>query len=380
MAKLKSFPLDEEKGKIVTISEYILKLKPYKAGKSIEEIQRVYGIQQVIKLGSNECPFGVSPKVKLALEKAIPEIHRYPDSSYHEISEVIGSYWKIPSNQVLIGNGSNELIDLLVRVYAEPKDQVVVSQTGFIAYSVCAQASRLDVVRALEDENFNLNIDDFLQKARDLKSRIGFIANPNNPTGNYLNKSQLEYILNETAQLKNFTLVIDEAYNEFVRAADFTSATKYLSQFPHLVILKTFSKVFGLAGLRMGALFGSVSMVELLNRVRLPFNVSQLAVVAAQAALEDKAFTEACVQKTWAGIDFWIEGLNKLPVKVYPSQGNFILINLKKECAPVEIELLKRGVILRPVGNYGLPNHLRISVGTPQENAIALQALREVLN
>lgn len=364
------------------ISPDIQNLIPYAPGKPIEETKRELGLKQVYKLASNENPLGPSPKAVLAMQAELTQVHRYPDPSSFELRNFLSTQWKLPAQQILIGSGSNELIDLLIRVYCEPGDKVIVPEKSFIAYSICAQAARVQVLRTPVNSDLKIDVNNLV---RDLKSnfsgaKILFLANPNNPTGTYLNRQDLEEILAVVGGREDILVVVDEAYNEFVRAQDYPEMTSYLEKYKNLLILRTFSKVYGLAGLRVGALIAADPQhLNWIHRVRMPFNVNSLAQKAVIAAMGDQEYIAQSQKIVWDGLDYFYKELNSLGLKFIPSQANFVLLETGRDASEVFQECLRQGVILRSVKEYGLPTHLRMSVGLAEENTAAIQALSHAL-
>ncbi|MFN7453610.1 MAG: histidinol-phosphate transaminase [Pseudobdellovibrionaceae bacterium] len=365
------------------VSSEILSLVPYKPGKPISEAQREYGLQSVIKLASNENPLGPSPKALSAVEKALKNQHLYPDPSCYELVQLVSQKWSISTKNVAIGNGSNEIIDLLIRIFCAPGEAILTSKAAFVAYQVCAQAARVKRFFTPLKPDFTLDLEAMaqflLENPERGQVRIVFIPNPNNPTGTYVGRDSVEQFLRKVKNVPDLLIVFDEAYNEFVRAQDYSSAQEFMTQFPNVIVIRTFSKAYGLAGFRLGVLLAPEFVIDLFNRVRNPFNVNDLAQVAAVAALSDEDFLRRTQQVTWDGLDQIYQGLNELGLKYVPSQGNFVLFDTQRDVVQVNEALLKRGVILRPVLNYGFQTHMRMSVGTQEENQKALQALREVL-
>ena len=364
------------------VSSQIMSLVPYRPGKPIAETQREYGLKQVIKLASNENPLGTSPKVHSAITHALSEVARYPDPHCFELREKVAAYYDVPQAWLGFGNGSNEVIDLLIRIFCEPGEAIITSQQAFIAYKICAQAARVNVVEVpmTSDLCFDLEaLAQSLQKNSE-SARLIFIANPNNPTGTYVTHDQLLEFLKRVSFYKNTLVVLDEAYNEFVRAKDYPRTRELLNNFENLVLIRTFSKVFGLAGLRLGTLIARPRIIDFFDRVRNPFNVNSLAQVASVAALEDKDFLTQSQKLTWEGLDYFYDRLSKLGLKYWPSQANFVLFELSQPAQNVYEALLKKGVIMRPVGAYGMPCCLRLSVGLSKENELAMQALGEILS
>lgn len=365
------------------VSEEILQLVAYKPGKPISETQREYGITKVVKLASNENPLGMSPLARKAAEEMLSNGHRYPDASCYQLVQKISQVWKLPAENISVGNGSDELIDLLIRVYCEPREAVLTSEKAFVAYSVRAGASRVKVLRSplKKDHYTDLKaMAKILREEREAKKiRLVFLPNPNNPTGTYINSSEVDEFLKEFGNHPDVMIVFDEAYTEFVRAKDYQSAMELFPKYKNIVVLKTMSKIYGLAGLRVGVMIAPAETIEIVNRVRTPFNVNELAQAAAMAALEDKKFIEETCKVTWAGLDYFYQELEKLGLPYVPSEGNFVLFDSLRDAKTVDNELLKRGVIMRPVQNYGYARHLRLSVGLPEENEFAISVLKEVL-
>lgn len=365
------------------VSEEILNLVPYKPGKPISETQRQYGISKVVKLASNENPLGMSPKAQAAVEKALQQGHRYPDASCYELVQKISQVWKLPSKNISVGNGSDELIDLLVRVYCEPRESVITTEKAFVAYSVRAGASRVRVERVPLKNQFYTDLEamaKILRAERESKKiRLVFLPNPNNPTGTYIKNSEVDQFLQEFGNHPDLLIVFDEAYTEFVRAKDYQSAMELFPQFKNIVVLKTMSKIYGLAGLRIGVMVAPEETIELVNRVRTPFNVNELAQAAAIAALEDHEFIQKTCKVTWQGLDYFYRELKALGLPFTESEGNFVMFDTLRDANQVNEELLKRGVIMRPIGNYGLSTQMRLSVGLPEENEFAISVLKQVL-
>lgn len=357
-------------------------MTPYRPGKPIAETQREYGLTKVIKLASNENPLGPSPKALEAVGKALSHQHFYPDPSAFDLLSVLEREWKVSRDRLSIGNGSDEVIDLLTRIYCEAGDGVLTSQAAFQAYQVSSSANRLRLYKTplTADSRFDLEAmaDEFL-KHPERRVRLIFVANPNNPTGTFVTKAEMEKFFDRLGGRDDVLLVFDEAYTEFLRAPEAVSAMNYLERVSNLVVLRTFSKAYGLAGFRVGILVAPPQVVDIYNRVRKPFNVNDLAQVAAAAAVVDHDFIERSRQITWEGLDMVSARLREMGLKQLPSQGNFILFDTERDALKVYEALLKRGVILRPVVNYGMKTELRMSIGLPEENEAALSALKEAL-
>lgn len=363
------------------IPDYINHLTAYKPGKPIEETQREFGLKQVFKLASNENPLGPSPLVQKALEKAIVSQHLYPDPSQYELLQAGSAFWGLETESISFGNGTDEIIDFLVRIFCRPGDQILFPRYSFQAYEVTAGACQVECVRApLKNEwAFDLEKTIACYEQNRSKIKIVFIANPNNPTGTYLDTRIVSGFLDYFRNQKDVLVIFDEAYFEFARANDYSSTLSFLKTTENLVVLRTFSKIFGMAGLRLGAMLAAPTVIQAYNKMRKPFNVSGLAQAAGVAAMNDLSFVKKTQQITWTGLDYFYKELERLKIDYIPSQGNFVLLNTKTDANAVFEKLLRRGIILRPVGNYGLPNHLRMSVGLEVENQAAIQALEAVL-
>lgn len=364
------------------VSPLILNMTPYRAGKPISETQREYGLQTVYKLASNENPLGTSPKALAAIRDALDRQHLYPDPSAYEFLSTLSRVWGIPRDNLSLGNGSDEIIDLLTRIYCDTHDSVLTSEHAFQAYQVSASASRVHLreTKLTPDWRFDLKaMADYFLSHPEEKIRLIFIANPNNPTGTFVTRAELEEFFGRLGNRDDVLLVFDEAYTEFTRDPNYASAQEWFGKVSNLLILRTFSKAYGLAGLRVGALIAPKDVLDVYNRVRKPFNVNDLAQVAAAAAVEDDEFIEASRQLTWKGLEFFEAWLQKQGLPYLPSQANFVLFDTQRDAMAVYEALLKKGIILRPLLNYGLPHHLRMSVGKPEENAAAVKALEDVL-
>jgi histidinol-phosphate aminotransferase len=366
------------------VSPEIQNLLPYTPGKPIEETQREYGLAKVYKLASNENPLGPSPLVQAAIVKAFGQLHRYPDAAFYDLRKKYSQHFRLNVDEITFGNGSNELIDLLVRIFCEPGQGVLTSENAFIAYRVCTQAARAKLfeVSMTADLRFNLRLmteqlTKLQQQGQNI--RIVFIANPNNPTGTYVTQDELSEFVEACKKFPDTLVVIDEAYLEFVRATDYPDAIKMMKSSPQVVVLRTLSKVFGIAGLRVGTLFADRSIVDLVDRVRNPFNVNSLAQVAALVAIDDVEFLQRVQKLNWEGLDYYYQELSQLDVKYWKSEANFVLINTFRDGKAVYEQMLRRGVIVRPAVIGKEKTYLRLSVGLSEENHAAISVLKEVL-
>lgn len=366
--------------------EYIRNLAPYVPGKPIEETQREFKIKKVIKLASNENPLGPSPKALKLLRKKILDLHRYPDASAFHLKQAISKHHTLPMNQIIVGNGSNEVIDMLIRAYCVPGDSIVTSKAAFIAYRICAQIQGVSTLESALTPDLRADLKDMAAIVRaQPRVKMIFLANPNNPTGTYNTTSELKAFLKEMATIRDGSVlvVLDYAYWEYVNAKDLPEPTALMKNYPNMMILRTFSKVYGLAGLRVGYGLGAPEIISVVEKIRQPFNLNAPALAAAVEALQDQAFVKKAKKVNDAGMKLWTKALDRMGIPYWPSQGNFLLIDtssgLGKRGGDVYENCLRRGVIFRPVANYGLMHALRISIGTREENEIAIRALEKEL-
>ena len=353
----------------------VLTLQPYQAGKPIEELERELGITDVIKLASNENPRGPGPAVHAAIARASTALSRYPDGSGYRLKRALARQLGVEAEQISLGNGSNDVLELVARVALSPGSEGIVSAHAFVVYplAVIAHGGKLVTVPA---QNWTHDLDAMARAITD-KTRIVFVANPNNPTGTWVNKAQLTAFLDRIPE--HVIAVLDEAYFEYLQHPDYPNGISLLSRYPNLVVTRTFSKIYGLAGMRIGYCVSHPDIADLLNRVRQPFNVSSLALECAEAALGDQEFVRRSRQINDEGMEQLHRGLDQLGVEYIRSGGNFLCIDLKRPAAATYDALLRLGVIVRPIAGYGMPNHLRVTVGLHEENARFLDALARVL-
>ncbi len=353
----------------------IQNLIPYTPGKPIEELQRELGLSEIVKLASNENPLGSSPKAVEAIKTVLSELSRYPDGNGFCLKKALASKLKVSPEQITLGNGSNEILELVARVFLTPDLEVIFSQHAFAVYPLVTQAvgAKAKITPAL---NYAHDLDAMLASVNQ-STRLVFIANPNNPTGTLLPSSAIENFLNELP--KTVICVLDEAYFEFVSDEKKADSVAWLDKYPNLIITRTFSKAYGLAGLRVGYSLSSTVIADLLNRARQPFNNNMLALAAAEAALSDVDFLSLTVAANNSGMEQLTQAFKALSLSWITSAGNFVSVDLLQEAMPIYRALLKKGVIVRPVANYEMQNHLRISVGTAAENQFFINALKDVL-
>jgi histidinol-phosphate aminotransferase len=362
------------------VSERISAIAPYEPGKPLEELERELGQawpkEGAIKLASNENPLGPSPRAVEAARRALETAHLYPDGGSFYLREKLAASLGVGPKQVVVGSGSNELIDLAIQTYVEPDEEVLAPAFSFACYRLSAEAHRRPFREAPNRPGFAYDLD-ALAAAVGPKTKLVFLANPNNPTGVYANRAAFARFV--AALPAHVVLVVDEAYFEYARAADYPSTIDFLRERERLIALRTFWKIYGLAGLRVGYAVGAAEVIDYLHRVRLAFNVSAVGQAAARAALDDTAHLERSRANNATELPLLEAGLGRLGLTVTPSQANFVLADLGRPARTVYDALLRRGVIVRPMGAYHLPNHLRITVGTAAENQRFLAALKEVL-
>lgn len=365
----------------------VLSLHAYTPGMPIDELQRRLGIKDVLKLASNENPLGASPKVRAALADAVAQqnLGLYPDGSGHSLKAAIGRYHDIDPTRITLGNGSNDILEFLSRIYAGPGRAVMYSDFAFAVYSIAAQAQNAEsvVVPAYPADHPTMPYGHDLEAfGRVLKTRpdvsLVFIANPNNPTGTWNTPQEIERFLDQVPP--QVIVALDEAYFDYQDLDLRSNARAWLETYPNLLVCRTFSKIYGIAGLRAGYALSHPTVADLLNRVRQPFNNNTLALLAAELALADQDHVQRSIELN-ARERLRVPPLLKaLGLKTLPSQANFLTIDFARDAAPIHQGLLERGIIVRPMGSYGLPTFLRVTLGTESENDRFLAALREVLS
>jgi histidinol-phosphate aminotransferase len=366
--------------KELSAPSYIGAIAPYQAGKPIEELAREFGLDpaKIVKLASNENPMGMPESARLAMMAAADGLGRYPDANGFDLKTALCARYGVPMNWVTLGNGSNDILELAALALLGPESSCVYSQHAFVVYKLATQArGARHIVVPARDYGHDL---DAMLAAVDDQTRLVYIANPNNPTGTFLTGAAIERFLGalHAAHGERVTVVLDEAYNEYLDPEFRFDSVALVRRFANLIVSRTFSKAYGLAGLRVGFAIAQPVLTDLLNRVRQPFNVNVLAQAAATAALVDTAFLERGYQLNKSGKRQLVEAFGALGLNYVPSFGNFVLVQVG-DAAAVNLALLKRGVIVRPVASDGLPQWLRVTVGLPEENAIFLAALTDVL-
>ncbi|MBZ0332858.1 histidinol-phosphate aminotransferase [Marinobacter sp. JH2] len=352
-------------------------LSPYQPGKPIEELARELGLnpEDIIKLASNENPQGPSEKAMAAARKALEESCLYPDGNGFDLKQALANRLGVATNQITLGNGSNDVLEVIARCFAGPDSEVVFSQYAFAVYPLVAQAIGARGV-SVPAKEWGHDLD-AMAKAVTERTRLIFIANPNNPTGTVHTADAIEAFLQRIPE--HILVILDEAYCEFLTGEEYPDGIQLLQRFPNLIVCRTFSKAWGLAAMRVGYSLSSPAIADVLNRVRQPFNVNSIALAAAAAVLEDDAYLNRSREVNEAGLRQLSEGFERLGLPFIPSFGNFIAVDVGEQSSDVYQALLSRGVIVRPVAGYGMPNHLRVSVGLPEENERFLAALSEAL-
>ncbi|GAB3539037.1 histidinol-phosphate transaminase [Noviherbaspirillum agri] len=360
--------------------DYVRAIAPYQGGKPIAEVAREFGLDEarIVKLASNENPLGMPASAREAMLKALSDLGRYPDSNGFELKQTITAKYDVPQDWITLGNGSNDILELAAHAFVQPGQSVVYSQFSFAVYALATQAvGGRAIVVASKDYGHDLPA---MAKAIDTDTKLIFIANPNNPTGTFIPAAEIEAFLKAVPE--HVVVVLDEAYNEYLAPELQYDSIAWVRQYPNLLVSRTLSKAYGLAGLRIGFGIAQPAITDLLNRIRQPFNVNSMAQAAAVAALNDTKFLEKSATLNAEGYRQLTGAFEEMGLEYVPSYGNFVLVKVGDEDAAgsrINLALLKRGVIVRPVGNYGLPQWLRISIGLPEENAVFIAALKAVL-
>jgi histidinol-phosphate aminotransferase len=356
-------------------------LAPYVPGKPIEELEREYGVSDSIKLASNENPLGPGPRALAAIANAARQIGLYPDGSGFALKRALAEKLGCSMDSITLGNGSNDVLVMIAEAFLTAQSEAVYSQYAFAVYPIAVQATGATArVAPANPANHAMPLGhdlDAMARLINERTRVVFIANPNNPTGTWLDEVSLQRFIASVPQ--QTIVVIDEAYIEYVDAPGFPDASRWLSKHRNLIVTRTFSKAYGLAGLRVGYALCDPAVANLLNRVRQAFNVNTIALAAALAALEDREHLERSIGENRAGMAQLEAGLDAIGVRRLPSVGNFILFDCGRPAGPVYEAMLRRGVIVRPVPNYQLPNHIRVTIGTREQNERMLRALKEAV-
>lgn len=349
-------------------------IRPYPTGKPVEEVERELG-RTAVKLASNENPFGPSPKAVEAIRQTLRRIHLYPDSGGYELRERLAEFHQLETNQIILGAGSTELIELAAKTFLSVEDEGVSSESSFLIYRLAIEETGATLALApLRDKSVDL---DAIRQLITPRTKVIYLANPNNPTGTLFTAADLDRFLD--ALPAHVAVVLDEAYYDYVQRPDYSHSLDYVRNGKNVLVLRTFSKVYGLAGLRAGYGMGHRELIESLNRVRAPFNTSRLAQAAALAAIEDREHVAKSVESNIREMRFMSEELTLLGVKFIPSSANFLLIDTGQDCEQDFLRLLQEGVIVRPMKMYGFPTALRVTLGTHKDNELFLEALQRIV-
>ena len=353
---------------------YVRAITPYQPGKPITQLAREMGlpVERIVKLASNENPLGMSPKARAALEQALNSLERYPDD--FELKHALAQHTGLGMERIVLGNGSNDVLDILARVFLAPGRSAVFSQHAFAVYPLATLSAGGEPI-AVPAKDFGHDLEAMCAAIRP-DTRVVWLANPNNPTGTFLPYPQLKAFLQRVPQ--DVVVVLDEAYNEYIPPAERVDTAAWLADFPNLVLTRTFSKIYGLAGLRIGYALASADISDLMNRVRQPFNCNNLALAAAVAALDDHAFVAQSYALNRAGMEQIVASLKRFGLSHIPSHGNFVTFKAG-DAATVNRKLLEQGVIVRPIGGYGMPEWLRVTIGREGENTRFAEALERAL-
>lgn len=361
------------------VTANIEKLRPYSPGKPIEETEREYGVKNPAKLASNENPLGMPPMAVEAIKSACEDMHFYPDGGCYYLKEALSQHYaefNLEPHNIIVGNGSNEIIEFIIRTFVAPDENIVTGDPSFIVYRLSSIAhNRQEISVPLKpDLTYDL---DAIAKATNEKTKVIFLANPNNPTGQVFHTREFEHFLAVVSD--DIIICLDEAYAEYIDDKNVPNGLTYAPHRHRLIVVRTFSKIYGLAGLRIGYGAAHKEMISYIDRVRPPFNVNRMAQAAAIAALKDTDHVKRSAELNARGLKMIGKELDRLKVKYYPSQGNFVLLDFGKTAGPFYHELIKQGFITRPVANYGLPNCLRVTIGNDTQNKGFIEALEKIL-
>lgn len=356
-------------------------LRPYQPGKPLGELEREYGIMNAVKIASNENPLGISDKVREFLSNNLDDLSRYPDGNGFGLKTALAKFYNIDITQLTLGNGSNDILELIARAFVTVNDEVIFSEHAFAVYPLVTQAIGAKSV-VTKAKNWGNDLEKILQAITD-NTKIIFIANPNNPTGTWLIENDLSLFLKKVPD--NVIVVLDEAYFEYaihpyMEIANYPDGTQWLSKYSNLIITRTFSKAYGLAGLRIGYSISNKELANILNRVRQPFNVNSMALMAAEIVLTDRKYLENSIESNVTGMNYILSELKKMDIDYIPSAGNFISIRLGNQSDKIAEQLLRKGIIVRSVANYGMPDYLRFSIGSSDENHRAMVVLKNIKN
>ncbi|MEN3002402.1 MAG: histidinol-phosphate transaminase [Armatimonadota bacterium] len=355
----------------------VLQLTPYQPGKSLDELKRELGLREIVRLSANENPLGPSPRVLQAIQQFLPSIHLYPDGSCQHLRQALSAFYNLPPNHFAFGNGSDELIHFLGLAYLEPDDEVIIAHPSFVRYEAAALLNGATLHRVPLTPDYRHDLPAMQTRVNE-RTKLLFIANPNNPTGTLVYRDEVEQLLRTLPS--HVLVVLDEAYFEYVDHPDYPDGLDYVRAGQNVVVLRTFSKAYGLAGLRIGYAVARPEILEPLERVREPFNVNSVAQVAAAAALSDQEYVRRTRELNRQGLDYFYRLCEELGLRYIPSWANFVMIDLNRDSRAVFQALLRRGVLVRTGDIFGMPTFIRVNTGTPEGNARFAEALRESLS
>lgn len=359
----------------LSVPKYILSIKPYVPGKPIEALQREYGIEKSIKLASNENPLGPSPMAVLAIQSALGQLNRYPDGGGYDLIRRLSEKLGVAPENIVLGNGSDEIIGMLTNAFLQPGDEAILPKPSFLMYDIMVRIAGATSV-SVPLRSLSIDLNGMIDKITN-RTRMIFINSPNNPTGTIVTQEDFENFLKNIPP--GIIVVVDEAYIEFVRDEKCLNSIDFINRGSALVTLRTFSKIYGLAGLRIGYGIMPKEISDLLNRVRQPFNANALAQIGAIAALKDDAFLKKTINLIHEERDFLYHSLEKLEIKYFPTHANFFLIDVNTDADEVFERLLRRGIIIRSMKSYGYPEYIRVNVGLHEENVHFIEALQKVI-
>lgn len=352
----------------------VLDFQPYLPGKPIEEVKRELGLTRVDKLASNENPLGPSPRAVKAMRKFLPQVNLYPDGSGFYLKKILATRLKVKPENIILGSGTDEIIEIIGKTFLNPIDEIIVSEHAFIRYEMAGELMGCQV-KKVPMKNFTHDLE-AMKKAITRKTKIVFIANPNNPTGTYVTKKEVEKFMQGLPE--HIMVVFDEAYREYVTRKDYPETISYVKQGRMVIVLRTFSKIYGLAGLRIGYGIGESGLIGFMERIRPPFNTNSLAQIAALASLSDETHLRRSRKLVTNERKYLEKSLEKMGIEFIPSVANHILLKVGNGQNVFE-RLLKKGIIVRPMAEYELPEFIRVTVGLPEQNRRFINALKEVI-
>lgn len=369
---------------MIKIAQHILDINPYKPGKPVSEVERELGLSKTVKLASNENPLGPGKKVVEAIKKAAEEVNFYPDGNAFYLKQAIVEYHKkkgqiIELDQVVMGNGSNEVIDIAIRTLVGKDEELLVSAQAFIIYELISKGAGITMKLVPQTADYRLDIQGYIDQINE-KTKLICLVNPNNPTGSHYSKTDFEKLLRAVPD--GCVVLVDEAYVDFVDADDYPNSIEYFDTFPNMIVTRTFSKAFGISGIRLGYAITTTEIAGYLNRIREPFNTNSLAQAAGIAALGDEEYLARAIAVNKEGKEFYYAQFKEMGLEYITTQGNFILVKVGEgNSIGMEIfnKMLHKGVIVRPMAGYGFPNWIRISIGLPEENRECIKVLKECL-